>query len=309
MERASSRPFAYRRAVTTDRRRWFSLRRAACCAGIVFALWWAAGLLGAHLATDARPFAIPERTELGGRPVAAVATRTSDGVDVRGWLVRASEVSTDVAVLAAGIHGNRLAMLGRGEWYLAHGWSALLVDLRGTGASEPTRIAMGWHEALDLQAWHAFAAANGFRRIAVHGQSLGAAAAVYTAVRCAPPPAWHFVVLESCYRDIDAALAARLPWLPRPLTWPLVACSEWLLGVDAHDLAPSRAIAQLRAPTLCACGTLDNKVGADATTALLAASAAAVKERVDVPDIGHGDLWHAGDGVLPRRLAAFVAAR
>lgn len=233
----------------------------------------------------------------------------SDGVSGRGWLVRASDASTDVIVLAAGIRGNRLAMLERGVWYLAHGWSVLLVDLRGTGASAPTRIAMGWHEALDLTAWHVLAATRGFRRIGVHGQSLGAAAAVFTAVRSKPAPAWHFVVLESCYRDIDSALVARLAWFPRRMLWPLVISAEWLLSLDAQKLVPVRAIAQLGAPTLLACGSDDAKVGPHALDDLFAASAAAGKERVEVTGAGHVDLWHSAADLLPRRLAAFLAER
>jgi pimeloyl-ACP methyl ester carboxylesterase len=169
--------------------------------------WCVAGLAGALVATSPWRTAIPARSEIDGRPVAGAATGTSDEIVVRGWLVRVTDPSTDIVVLAAGIQGNRLAMIERGEWYLAHGWSVLLVDLRGTGA------------------------------------------------------------------------------------------------------APVSAIKQLRAPTLCACGVDDEKVGVDATEALLAASGAAIKERVEVPGIGHGDLWHAGSGVLPRRLEAFVAAR
>jgi pimeloyl-ACP methyl ester carboxylesterase len=284
------------------------MRRAFAFAAVAFALWWAVGLASAWWMTRAHPTAVPTRAAIGEWPVESIETKTIDGVEVRGWLVRAGPASVQCVVLAAGIHGCRLAMVERAKWYLAHGWSALLVDLRGTGASDPARIAMGWHEALDLAAWAAFARAHGFVRVGVHGQSLGAAAAVYTAVRNPEATAWHFAVLEQCYRDIDAALAARLPYVPAPLLWPLATCAEWLLGVDRNDLAPVRAIAQLRAPTFFACGDADEKVGEHATADLFAASRAAVKERCVVPGIGHGDLWAAGD-VLHHRLAEFLAAR
>src|SRR5262249_33431830 len=84
-------PVRLRRDVTTDRRRWLWWRRAACCPGVLFMLWWATGLLGAHFATNARPSAIPECRELGGGPVADVATKPSDGIAVRSWLVRPSK--------------------------------------------------------------------------------------------------------------------------------------------------------------------------------------------------------------------------
>lgn len=288
-------------------RRW--LRRIAVWATAAFVAWWSVGMLGALLLTAARPQVVAPCASLAGAAVEAVTATADDGSLLRGWLVRAAPTSGRCVVLAAGIRGCRLAMVERAKWYLAQGWSTLLVDLRGTGESAPARIAMGWHEALDLVAWHRFATARGFSQVGVHGQSLGAAAAVYSAVRAEPAPAWHFVVLESCYLDARAALAARLPWLPRPLLWPLVACSEWLLAVDADELSPQRAIARLRAPMLIACGDRDEKVGPGAADALFTACGASQKERVDLPGVGHVDLWPAVDGLLPRRLAAFLAAR
>lgn len=273
----------------------------------VLALWWAAGLLGAHLLTRAWPRAVPARSAIGGAALEAVATTTADGVAVRGWLVRGTPSSERCVVLASGVRGSRIYMEARAAWYVEHGWSALLVDLRGTGESTPTRISMGWNEALDLVAWHAFLGTRGYRDIAVHGQSLGAAAAVYSVVRGEAAPRWHFVVLEACYRDIRSALAARLPAVPEPLLWPMLVCSELLLGVDADDLDPLRHVSAVKAPTLFVCGTADRSVGPSAADALFAASGAARKERCDLPGIAHVDLWSAGGGALPRALASFLA--
>ena len=273
-----------------------------------FAAWWAVGLAAALLLTSPSPRVIPSSTMMQDAVVEEVATRSRDGFALRGWLVHGDPAGRRCVVLAAGIRGCRLAMVERARWYLGQRRSVLLVDLRGTGASAPTRIAMGWHEALDLVAWHRWATARGFTQVGVHGQSLGAAAAVYSHARGEVPP-WHFVVLESCYLDVRTALSCRLPWVPTPLLWPMVACCEWLLDLDADELSPQRVMSRLRAPTLIACGDRDEKVGAGATEALFAACGADVKERVDLPGVGHVDLWSAADGLLPRRLAAFLAAR
>lgn len=286
------------------RRRW---RRILGIAVFGLLAWWLAGLLAAHLATRPHARPVAERRQLGGFPIESVATTTADGKVVRGWLARIAPESRRCVVLAAGIRGNRTAMVERAEWYLAHGWSTLLVDLRGTGESAPERIAMGWHEALDLCAWYAFLQQRGCTANAVHGQSLGAAAAVFSAVRGIPAPEWQFVVLESCYADVRAALAARLPWLPGPLLWPMVACSEWLLDLDVDDLDAVAAIRGLRVPTLLACGAADRLVGPGALARLTAASGAAEKLAVELPGLGHADLWQAQ--AFRAALAAFVAAR
>ena len=295
-------------SLTTFSRRWLR-RRVLAWAVALFLVWWAVGIIGALQLTAPRPYDIAPLQQLGSAAVEAVTTTASDGLELLGWLVRCTPTSDRCVVLAAGIGGCRLSMLERATWYLAQGWSVLLVDLRGTGESAPSRIAMGWHEALDLVAWHQFAITRGFLQVGVHGQSLAAAAAVYSVMRGKPAPAWHFVVLESCYLDVRAALAARLPWFPSPLLWPLVASTEWLLDVDVDELSPQQAIASLQAPTLLACGERDAKVGPGATDALFTACSARQKERCDVPGVGHTDLWSAADGLLPRRLLAFLAAR
>ncbi|MFY9344601.1 MAG: CocE/NonD family hydrolase [Planctomycetota bacterium] len=288
---------------SAPRRTW--RRRLLTWSGIVVVAWWSTGILVARLLVRPRPAAIAPLSELDGQPVEDVATTTADGVTVRGWFVRGRDPVTCV-VLAAGIRGNRQTMRSRASFHLARGSSVLLVDLRGTGASDPVLIAMGWHEALDLCAWHAFLRARGVSAIGVHGQSLGAAAAVYTAVRGAPE--WAFVVLESCYADVREALAARLPVVPSFLLWPVEVAGGWWLGADPAELVPERAIAALRAPTLIVQGELDVKVGPRAKERLFAASGASRKARCDVPHAGHQDLWGHG-GRVQAAITAFLLPR
>jgi alpha-beta hydrolase superfamily lysophospholipase len=283
-------------------------RRVIAATLAAIAAWWGVGFAAAHSMTAPANRPVPRSERLADAELADVATVAADGVPLRGWLARAPGDGRRCVVLAAGIRGTRRAMASRAAWYLRQGWSALLVDLRGTGESAAERIAMGWHEAKDLAAWAAFARTQGFVEVGAHGQSLGAAAVCYSAL-LPEPPAWRFCVLEACYRDIEAAMAARMPAIPRPLLWPLVACAEWLLDVDAARLDPVAAIARLRAPTLLACGDRDHLVGPDAHELLCAACGAADKERVDVPGAGHVDLFHAPGSELPARLATFLARR
>jgi len=280
-------------------------------ATVAFAMWWVAGFGGALLVTMPRNVPVAARAEVAGRALENVATTASDGVTTRGWLVRAAPDSTRCVVFAAGIRGNRAAMLERAEWYLANGWCTLLVDLRGTGESDAARITMGWNESLDLLAWRELLRTRGFTTVGAHGQSLGAAAVVYSAARSMDASRWDFVVLESCYRDIEAALAARLPWLPfaNALTWPMSCCAEWLTGVSGTSLRPVDAIRSLDAPTLLLCGASDTKVGERATDDLLGSSPARDKRAVVVDGIGHVDLWRAAGERVRAELASFLASR
>lgn len=284
------------------KRRWLLLLSALLLA------WLAAGLGAALLATRATRSPVPQRSDLAGRAVVDAELRTGDGLHLCGWLVRPGPTSDRCVVLAAGLHGNRLAMIDRAEWYLQHGCATLLVDLRGTGSSDGARISMGLHEADDLLAWRRWLRQQGFTRIGAHGISLGAAAIAYSARDDDSDAGWDFAVLESCYDDIRTALQRRLPWMPLPrlLLWPMVVASQWLLHADVDAMQPVDAIRFLRAPTVIACGDADSKVGAAATAALFAACGSAQKQLVWIPGLGHSDLWPAGEPLRTalRRLLA-----
>ncbi|MBL8750841.1 MAG: alpha/beta hydrolase [Planctomycetes bacterium] len=283
-------------------------RWAAIAAGALVS-WLLAGLVAALVVTRPWNVRVDARATIAGCPVEAVSVLAADGVTGRGWLVRAAGAAKRCVVLAAGIRGNRLAMLPRAEWYLSSGWSVLLVDLRGTGASDPAAVSMGWNESLDLAAWCAFARTNGFAKVGAHGVSLGAAAVVYGAVRGSPPPAWDFAVLEACYRDIDGAIAGRLPWLPFAewCTLPMAWFAGLATGARAADLWPVDAIGRLVCPTLFVCGTADREVGDRAAADLFSRSGSAAKELVEIPGAGHVDLWNVAGNTLRRALAAFLA--
>jgi len=271
------------------------------------ALWFVGGFVVAAILTQPRNVPIAARASLADRAVEAVDVRSADGVTVRGWYVPAAADSARCVVLAAGVGGNRKAMVARGEFYLARGWSTLLVDLRGTGESDPERISMGWHEAEDLRAWHAWLRDRGVRDIAAHGESLGAAAVVYSSV----DTAWAWLVLEACYLDIDSAMHNRVPWLPWPHLglWPMHVASQWLLGVDRAEMRPVDKIRHATMPTLMIYGDRDQSVGDGTAEAMYAASGAAEKRLVWIPGADHVDLWRFDKPRLEAALEAWLASR
>jgi fermentation-respiration switch protein FrsA (DUF1100 family) len=224
-------------------------------------------------------------------------------VTVRGWLCTADPARC--VVLAAGIHGNRMSMVQRAMWWLQQGWSTLLVDLRGTGASDATPIALGWHEATDLLAWRALLAARGFTRIGAHGQSLGAAAIVYAAARGAD---WSFAVLEACYDDIRHALANRMPWVPLPglVLWPMVAAAQVRLHVDVDELRPIALVPRLLMPVLMLAGDGDAAVKRAETETLFAAVGSANKLLVWIHGAAHVDLWTSDAAACARALGELL---
>ena len=282
-------------------------RRVLVLMAVLVLTWWFGGLAGAWVATKPRTVDLPPCDQLDGHAVETVSVVASDGVVLGGWLVAASETPRRAVVLAAGIGGNRLALVERARFYVRHGWSALLVDLRGTGESEAVRISLGWHEALDLLACRDLLLQRGYGEVGVHGISLGAAAAAYTAVRDDRPVAWRFTVLESCYTTLTEAVDART-FAPTLATWPMMWWGGWLLGFDPHRLDALAAVTHIEHPLMFVFGGEDRLVGPRAPQRFMAAaSRARVCELHVVAGIGHRNLWPTGGRRLRERLLAFLA--
>ena len=269
--------------------------------------WWLVAAVALASATAPHPREIRSLDRVGASPVEEVDVRARDGVRTRAWWVAApGDGARRAVVLCAGIRGDRENMLDRAGFYLERGWSALLVDLRGTGESEPARVTMGWHEALDLLAWRGWLDRRGVTRVGVHGQSLGAAAAAFTAVRRRDEPGWQFVVLEACYATLEEAAAARSRGLPAIAYRPVFWLAELWLDLDVQRLDAVAALRAQPAPTLLVGGERDDMVGPDALRRLFEASAAAHKTLCEVPDVAHWNLWTTGADRFRPALTTFL---
>lgn len=280
-------------------------KRIALALAIAFTLWIGVGALTAFVSTQAAPSPVPARSELEGHPVTRFELSASDGVRTAAWFADAG--TSRCAVLLSGIHGNRTASLPRARFWLARGWSVLLPDLRGTGESDPEPISFGWNERLDVAAWVGWLRGRGTRTIALHGQSLGAAAAVYAAANGTQV---ELLVLDACYDTAKAALERRLAWVPLPSIsfLPVRVFTQLRIGISPAFLCPVDFLARVEIPTFFAVGSEDPTLGREAPRAMLAASAATHKRLFEVAGAKHEELWLRDPAGLTEALGAFVAA-
>jgi len=65
-----------------------------------------------------------------------VAITSEDGTLLQGWFARPAQGTGDAVILFHGIGDNRQGMMGLAEFFLGHGYSVLLPDSRGQGASD-----------------------------------------------------------------------------------------------------------------------------------------------------------------------------
>ncbi|HUR28986.1 MAG TPA: alpha/beta fold hydrolase [Planctomycetota bacterium] len=279
------------------------LRRLGLTVAIAFAIWLGLGAWTAFELTRAVPSRVEPLAQIGARPVENLEVRAADGVRSVAWFADAG--TERCAVLLSGIRTNRRGALPRADFWLARGWSVLLPDLRGTGESDPRPISFGWNARLDVEAWVAHLRARGVRTIALHGQSLGAAAAVYAA---ADGTQVELLVVDACYDNLRNALSHRLPWIPLPHVAFLSvrAFTELRVHASLDALQPVECVRRIRVPTFFAAGTQDQKVGREASEALLRASAAPHKTLHWLAGADHEELWIRDPVGLALALDAFL---
>jgi fermentation-respiration switch protein FrsA (DUF1100 family) len=193
-------------------------------------------------------------------------TSAEDNMRISGWFFGASDSRRGPAVvLCHGIWTGRRECLPLALRFRAAGYNVLCFDFRAHGGSDGRFISVGHHETNDV-----IGAVQYLKqrpevdpaRIGVIGFSMGAAATIQAAARCADIAA---VVADSAYATfVDAAkysfsLVTRLPHFPiAPLA---LQCARWMIHVDAMQLRPIDVIGRISPrPILLTHGTLDEIV-------------------------------------------------
>lgn len=222
-----------------------------------------------------------------------------------GWLMHGS--GKGAVLLLHGIRSDRRQMLARARFLRDAGYSALLVDLPGHGASPAPAITFGLTEADAVKAALDYLRrAYPGQRIALIGVSLGAASYVLCAT-CLRPDA---VVLESMYPTIEEAvedrLRMRLGFLAPPLSQLLLWQLPLRLDIQPGQLRPIERMHALGTPALIAAGDADQHTTIAETRRIFAAAG---KNTLlwEVPGAAHADLHAYAPAEYERRIKAFLA--
>jgi fermentation-respiration switch protein FrsA (DUF1100 family) len=274
---------------------WLLLLLAA---GAAFVLW-----TGGSLVAPAPQAIGPPPADLHAE---AVSFPSESGSTIHGWLCRGERRGS--VLLLPGVRANRLSMVDRARFLLRAGYSAMLVDLQGTGESEGEAITFGWRERKDAEAAVEELRAERPREpVAVLGTSLGGAAALLAN----PPLPVQALVLESVYPTIQEATANRLQIRfgpPGRLLTPLLLLQlRPRLDVGPLQLRPVDRIGSVRCPVLVISGTKDRHTTV-ADTMELYRAAPEPKSLWLVPGAAHVDLHAFAGQEYERRVLEFVAS-
>ncbi len=204
-----------------------------------------------------------------------VSLRAADGVALKAWWMPAQGQARGTVVIAHGIDHTREVMLPRAAFLVRGGYNALVLDLRGHGASAGDVVSPGVLEARDVQAGARFARERvPALPLAVLGVSYGAIAALRAA---AEPGTFDAVVSDgaspstaSTYRNIVrhfvrnpgsplwlrvAATCAAAPGIPAAFALVYYARTGIWLGLDAGSL--DNVAPRVRLPVLLVSGSRD----------------------------------------------------
>ena len=193
--------------------------------------------------------------------------RAPDGIELRGWKVRASTPNGNWVLLFHGVSDNRTGVLGHAELLLRHGYNVVMMDARAHGESGGTMATYGWKERYDTAAITTALYSNEIvHHLGALGVSMGAAIALQSA---AVDPRIEGVVAEDPFADLrevsyDYAGLEVSPLLGRTLFRPatMLAMHEVAKagGFRPDDVSPEKAVAARSFPILLICGTRDHRI-------------------------------------------------
>jgi len=255
-------------------------------------------MLGTALVSGKR-YALPA-PDAGVRTVLLRAA----GQPVEGWLLEGS--GKGAVLLLHGIRSDRRQMLARARFLNAAGYTALLIDLPGHGASPAPAITFGLKEGQAVDsALRWLRERYPQQRIGLIGVSLGAASYVL----CKACPRVDAVVLESMYPTIEEAVEDRLRMRIGPLAAPVSKLLLWQLplrlDIEPSQLRPIDHVKALGAPVLVASGDADQHTTI-AETRRIHAAAGGAKQLWEVPGAAHVDLHAFASAEYEGRIEAFL---
>ncbi|HVN09984.1 MAG TPA: alpha/beta fold hydrolase [Patescibacteria group bacterium] len=265
----------------------------------------------------------PELVEQAGAAFARVQATwqdfevvARDGVRLRGWIVHSAPAlaTGDWVLLFHGVSDNRAGMIGQAELLLRHGFSVVMMDARGHGASEGNMVTYGWIERYDARAIvDALEAREHPHCLFASGESMGASVALQSA---AVEPRIEAVVAESAFRNLrevayDYAGLHMSPLLGKTLFRPVAVMglhsAEKEGGFRAEDVSPEQAVASRAFPVLLICGLDDHNIPPRHTRAIYAA-AIGPKQMWLVPGAGHTQALGRAPQEFERRETGFFGA-
>ena len=194
-------------------------------------------------------------------------------------------------LLLHGYTGWKEEMYPFAAWYNQRGYHVLAPDMRCQGESEGDFIGMGWADKRDNRMWIDYILEKDPEaEIVIHGQSMGAAAALMLTGDEDLPANVKAVVSDCAFTDAYSMFQDKLKeWFHIP-AFPVLDTANLMLqlrgGYDLKEASALEAVKKSRTPTLFIHGTEDEMIDVSMTEELYEA-ASCEKEILLVEGAGH----------------------
>jgi dipeptidyl aminopeptidase/acylaminoacyl peptidase len=201
---------------------------------------------------------VPRR--LGQTPPDAITVSivAADRVNLSAWWTRPAKSNGNCVVVLHGIGDSRIGGFGFAPMFRHEGYSVLVPDSRGHGASGGQFVTYGLLERYDVIAWADWMRRAGCRKVYGLGESLGASILIEAA---AVQPAFSAIVAECPYADLRETAEYRARQMIGKPAWLVVSSAmlyaRWIDGLDLQHVSPLVAIAHTSTPILLIHGLKD----------------------------------------------------
>jgi pimeloyl-ACP methyl ester carboxylesterase len=198
-----------------------------------------------------------------------VSISTTDFITLNAWMIHPRSSNGDAVILLHGLGDNRIGMTGYAQLLLAHGFTVLLPDARGHGASGGELATYGLLERNDIHQWFDFLVVQSHPRcIFGLGESMGAAELLQS---LSVESRFCAVVAESSFSSFRQIAYDRMgqpfhlgPWFGRTLLRPVVEFAflyvRFKHGLDMRQVAPEDSLATTEVPVLLIHGQIDSNI-------------------------------------------------
>lgn len=206
-----------------------------------------------------------------------------------------------------GYAGEKTDVLDRAEEFVKMGYRTMLVDFRGSGASEGNNTTVGYKEAEEVRVSYQYMAdCLGEKNIYLYGNSMGAVA-IMKAIQNEPIVA-RGLILECPFGTMYETTVARFRMMkmpPVPFAAMLVFYGGAQNGFWAFNHNPTDYAKAIKVPTLLMYGEIDNRVSRAETDAIFQ-NLAGPKTLKTFPNVGHENFLEKAPEAWKKSVGEFL---
>jgi uncharacterized protein len=241
-----------------------------------------------------------------------VQVTARDGVILRAWLFTPPEPNGSAVIALHGVADSRMGMLAHAEFLLRSGFTVLVPDCRGYGASGGELITYGVRESGDVRCWSdRLLRDRRLHRLYGIGQSMGASILLQSLTA---EPRFRALVADcpfATFEEIAYERLAQISGFPQFAFWPIIRAgfvyTRIADGVDLRQASPAAVIRTTHVPILLIHGSADSNIPPHHSLELHALNPGATQIWI-VPGAGHVESLATAPHMYARNVVAWFSS-